>query len=62
MALDTDDLEPRKKMSQKTDLTGLSVEELQDYIAGLEAEILRARAMIESKQAQKNLAETFFKR
>ncbi|WP_343055033.1 DUF1192 domain-containing protein [Azospirillum oleiclasticum] len=62
MALDTDDLEPRKKMSQKTDLTGLSVEELQDYIAGLEGEILRARAMIDSKQAQKNLAETFFKR
>lgn len=62
MALDTDDLEPRKKMSPKTDLTGLSVEELQNYIAGLEAEILRARAMIESKQAQKNLAETFFKR
>ncbi|NYZ12409.1 DUF1192 domain-containing protein [Azospirillum sp. RWY-5-1] len=60
--MDTDDLEPRKKMSQKTDLTGLSVEELQDYIAGLEGEILRARAMIDSKQAQKNLAETFFKR
>lgn len=62
MALDTDDLEPRKKMSQMKDLSGLSVEELRNYIAGLEGEILRARAMIESKQAQKNLAETFFKR
>lgn len=62
MALDTDDLEPRKKMSQLKDLTSLSVEELRNYIAEMEGEILRARAMIESKQAQKNLAETFFKR
>lgn len=57
-----DDLEPRKQKPAPKDLTTLSVAELNDYIAELEAEIARARGFIDAKQAHKNAAEAFFKR
>ncbi|MCG5243741.1 DUF1192 domain-containing protein [Azospirillum doebereinerae] len=57
-----DDLEPRKAKPALKDLGALGVAELQDYIAGLEAEIARARAAISAKEAQKNAAEAFFKK
>lgn len=57
-----DDLEPRKAKPVPKDLTVLGVAELTDYIAGLEAEIARARAAITAKEAQKNAAEAFFKK
>lgn len=62
MALDTDDLEPAKKKAPVKDLASLSVAELQNYIATLEAEIERARATIEAKQAHRNAADSLFKR
>ncbi len=65
MALDTDDLEPRPVPAAKAppkDLGVLSVAELNDYIAGLEAEIERARAAIAAKQAHRSAAESLFKR
>lgn len=57
-----DDLEPRKQKPVPKDLTTLSVAELNDYIAELEAEIARARTFIDAKQAHKNAAEAFFKK
>jgi len=60
--MDIDDLEPRKAEVALKPLDPLSIEELYGYIAGLEAEILRAREAISRKQAVKAGAEAFFKR
>ncbi|SMH51947.1 DUF1192 family protein [Azospirillum agricola] len=57
-----EDLEPRAAKPAPKDLSVLGVAELNDYIAGLEAEIARARAAIAAKQAQKNAAEAFFRK
>lgn len=62
MAVDADDLEPRKVKPKLRDLDTLSVEELRDYIAELEGEIARARGAIERKQGHRAGAEAFFKR
>ncbi|MBP2230687.1 uncharacterized small protein (DUF1192 family) [Azospirillum agricola] len=57
-----EDLEPRTAKPAPKDLNVLGVAELNDYIAGLEAEIARARAAIAAKQAQKSAAEAFFRK
>ena len=62
MAIDPEELEPKKTKPQPRDLEGLGVAELQDYIAGLEAEIARARAAIAKKQDHRSGAEAFFKK
>lgn len=62
MALDTDDIAPPPaKKPAKKDLTPLSVEDLQQYIAELEAEIVRARAAVAAKDAHRAAAAAFFK-
>jgi len=43
MVMDIDELEPRPTKAPLRDLSPLSVEELGDYIASLETEILRTR-------------------
>jgi len=60
--MDEQDLEPRTKRQKPKDLEVMSVEALNEYIAGLEAEIERARAEIAAKQSHKAAAETFFKK
>lgn len=60
--MDIDDLEPRNKPKPKKDLEVLGVEELEEYIAGLEAEIARARTAIEGKTSHRSVADSFFKR
>jgi len=60
--LDTDDLEPRKKPPVLKNLDEMSVAALEDYIAGLEAEIARARSAINAKRASRQGAEAFFKK
>ncbi|MSP88730.1 MAG: DUF1192 domain-containing protein [Alphaproteobacteria bacterium] len=60
--MDTDDQEPRKTAAPKRDLQGLSIGDLKDYIAELEAEIERARAQIEAKQSVRAGADALFKR
>lgn len=62
MALETDDLEPKKRKPKPRDLEGLGVAELEQYIAELEAEIARAKAAIASKQDHRSGAEAFFKK
>jgi len=60
--MDTDDLEPLKPKSlEPAQLDGMSIEALTEYIAEREAEIERARAMIEKKQAAKQAAASVFK-
>ncbi len=40
----------------------MSLEALNDYIAELEAEIVRAKSMIAAKESSRGSAETFFKK
>lgn len=59
--MDTDDLEPQVRIPAKLDFEIMSIEQLQDHIAALEAEIERARAVIEAKQSARGAAESVFK-
>ena len=59
--MDTDELEPVAPPVGKPDLDLMSIGELNDYIAGLQAEIERARAAIAAKQDHKSGAAAFFK-
>ena len=61
MAQEDDDLPKHRKVPPK-DLAPLSVAELNDYIAGLEAEIARARGAIAAKQSHRAGIEGLFKR
>lgn len=49
--MDLEELELRKKLPTPPDLDRMSIEELKDYIAAMEAEIARVRGKIEAKQA-----------
>jgi uncharacterized small protein (DUF1192 family) len=60
--MDDSELEPRSKPAQPKDLTTLGVEELENYIADLEAEIARVRVEIAAKLGQRRGAEALFKR
>ena len=60
--MDEADLEPRHKPVQPKDLTLLGIEELESYIAELEAEIARVRVEITAKLQQRRGAEALFKR
>lgn len=59
--MDWDDLDPKKKAAQLRDLGTLGIEELRDYIAQLQAEIIRAEAAIAAKEKVKSGAEALFK-
>ncbi len=59
--MEPDDLLPRNAPPQKKNLEIMGVSELEEYIADLEAEIARARAIIESKQSHRSGAEALFK-
>lgn len=56
-----DDLDPKPKKAPPLDLSLLSIEDLNNRIAEFEAEILRMREMIKSKEAQRNSAAALFK-
>lgn len=60
--MDLDELEPRKKNVEPRNLEVMGVKELEDYIAELEAEIARVKAVIAGKSTHKSAAEKFFKR
>jgi uncharacterized small protein (DUF1192 family) len=60
--MDEEDLDPRRKVAKPKDLTPLGIAELEDYIAAMEAEIVRARDAIAAKRRQRGGAETLFKR
>ena len=60
--MDADDLEPIKKKPAPRNLDEMSIEALHEYIAGLQAEIERARGAIAGKQSARQGAESFFKK
>ncbi len=59
--MDVEDLEPRKALEKPQDLDLLGVQELNDYLAALEAEADRVRKKIASKSDYKSAAAAFFK-
>jgi uncharacterized small protein (DUF1192 family) len=60
--IDDEDLTPQRQPPKLKDLTLLGIAELEEYIAGLDSEIARARAEIAAKQKQRSGAEALFKR
>lgn len=60
--MDPEDLEPRKAKPKPKNLDPLSIDELNDYIAELEAEIARVKADIVKKSAHLSAAAAFFKK
>ena len=59
--MDESELEPRSKPVQPKDLSTLGIEELENYIADLEAEIARVRVEITAKLGQRRGAEALFR-
>ena len=65
MAIDLDELAPRKPKPQTIvgeDLSLMSAHELEARIAALEAEIVRSHEALRLRAATKNAADSFFKR
>ena len=65
MAIDSEDLAPRKKLPDIVlgeEIAALSAHELETRIARLEKEIARCRAAIAARHATKSAAESFFKK
>ena len=60
--VDEEDLVPRNQPKKLKDLTLMGIAELEEYIAGLEGEIARARAESAAKQKQRSGSEALFKR
>ena len=59
--MDPQDLEPRHRAQPPKNLDVMSIDELDEYIAGLKAEIERAEAMIASKRDHRSSVESLFK-
>ncbi len=59
--MDADDLEPAKTRAAAVNLETMSIAALHDYIAGLEAEMARARATIKAKEDAKSTAASVFR-
>ena len=59
--MDLDDLEPRNRPPQKKNLDVMSLEELQDYVTELKAEIARVEEEIAKKQDHRSSADALFK-
>ena len=60
--MEEEDLLPQKQPVKPKDLTLLGIAELEEYIAGLETEIARARVEIAAKRKQRSGAEDLFRR
>ena len=60
--MDEEDLEPRRKPARPKDLSLMGIEELETYIAQLEAEIARVRVEITAKLGQRRGADALFRR
>jgi uncharacterized small protein (DUF1192 family) len=60
--MDMDEVEPRRKPVSQKPLDPLSVGELEDYVAALEAEIARVKAAIAAKQSHRAGLDGLFKK
>ncbi len=56
-----EDLEPLAPKQALKNLEPMAIAELEDYIAGLKAEIARAEAQIQAKRSQQKGAASLFK-
>ena len=59
--MDLDDLEPQNRPPRKKNLDVMSVDELEDYVAALQAEISRTEDEIAKKRAHLSGADALFK-
>jgi uncharacterized small protein (DUF1192 family) len=62
MAFDLDDLDPRQKKAQPKNLDAMNIEDLNEYLAVLKAEIERVEAKVKAKQSHAAAAASVFKR
>jgi uncharacterized small protein (DUF1192 family) len=60
--MDIEDLEPKNTIAKPKDLSGWNIEDLEEYIERMRAEIERAQAMITSKRNVSLAADALFKR
>jgi uncharacterized small protein (DUF1192 family) len=60
--MDDEDARPRQKRIAPVDLDPMSVAEMNDYIAALEAEIARVRANIAAKEKHRHGADALFRK
>jgi len=59
--MDFEDLEPRNKAKKPKPLDDMSVSDLKDYVAALQAEIVRVETAIKAKQAHLEAMNSLFK-
>ncbi|MGF1594747.1 MAG: DUF1192 domain-containing protein [Kiloniellaceae bacterium] len=59
--MDVEDLEPRKQKPKPKDLEILGVDELEAYLAELEAEAERVKQKIQAKKAYLSGADSLFR-
>jgi uncharacterized small protein (DUF1192 family) len=62
MAFDLDDLDPRHAKKKPLNLDDMNIEDLQEYVAVLKAEIDRVEAKVKAKQGHASAAASLFKR
>src|SRR3546814_12065197 len=58
--MDVDDLEQRNRPPARRNMASMSVSDLEEYLAGLESELARAKEVIARKPAQRTAAEGLF--
>jgi uncharacterized small protein (DUF1192 family) len=59
--VDLEELEPGKRPKKPRDLSTWNIEDLEDYIQAMDAEIIRAREMIDRKKGVADAANALFK-
>ncbi len=59
--MDIEELEPQKKKAAPRDLDAMGVEQLEEYLAELEAEVERVRVKVAEKKDYLAGAQAFFK-
>jgi len=59
--MDLDDLEPQNRPPQKKNLDVMSIDELEEYVLALQAEIARTEDEIAKKKAHLDGADSLFK-
>jgi uncharacterized small protein (DUF1192 family) len=62
MAFELDDLDPRNKKKTPLNLDDMNIEDLEEYVGALKAEIERVTAKIKAKQSHASAAAAFFKK
>jgi len=59
--VDLEELEPGKRPKKPRDLSTWNIEDLEDYIQAMQAEIIRARETIDRKKGVADAANALFK-